>query len=194
MFRPEFYVKHHKFINLAMTAYAETHRMYHTNHHLFSMIERYEDFIRRGITDFDEIMLLAIIAHDIVYDPKSSFNEEESAEIVGMYLNKRHLDGDLASEYVMKTKQHIIEDVSSDIIIDLDLWGLGSPKDVYRLNSAGIRFEYAHVPQDDWMEGRINWLTSFLKRDRLFATDYAMRVVEETARRNMQEELKSLVH
>jgi pantetheine-phosphate adenylyltransferase len=57
--------------------YREPHRFYHTLHHLDDLTQQLE---AKGFGDND-ILFLATIFHDIIYDPRSATNEEDSAAV-----------------------------------------------------------------------------------------------------------------
>jgi len=60
--------------------YLEPHRFYHTLEHLDDICDQLE---KKGLGENDAL-LLATVFHDIIYDPRSPNNEEDSAS----YFNK----------------------------------------------------------------------------------------------------------
>lgn len=60
---------------VVLNHYREPHRFYHTLEHLDDVWQQLEN---RGYSDND-VLLLATIFHDIIYDPRSGTNEEDSA-------------------------------------------------------------------------------------------------------------------
>jgi len=163
------------------------------------MVSQYKRWVDLEIEDWSEDLMLAIFAHDIVYDVSSSTNEEDSAGVVYDYL--KQTDKKQAwnvGSLVMSTKEHLVGNShQEDLLIDLDLWGLGSSSDLYNLNGAGIRYEYtnfSNITLEQYNKGRINWLTRFLDRGRIYSERNTNTRREIEARRNMKNELRNLVH
>ena len=64
--------------------YAEPHRFYHIFTHIEFLIEKIDELFRKGIINEDErdILIVAALFHDIVYNPQRSDNEEKSVEFM----------------------------------------------------------------------------------------------------------------
>jgi pantetheine-phosphate adenylyltransferase len=103
--------------------YCQPHRFYHTIAHLD---EIWTQLTQQGHGDNDAL-LLATVFHDIIYDPKSPSNEEDSAECF-----KQAFTGDeqLKQEVVgiiLDTKTHQPQTPLSKIFCDADLNILRQP-------------------------------------------------------------------
>ena len=88
--------------NVLMNVYAmyhEDHRYYHTYEHLIRM---YEDAIKLNI--LDDQLFLAIIFHDVIYNPKSKTNEEDSAKYFSEIYNGE--DKSEIIQAILETKDH----------------------------------------------------------------------------------------
>jgi predicted metal-dependent HD superfamily phosphohydrolase len=110
---------------------------------------------------------LAIFFHDIIYDPFSKTNEEDSADLFVETLSP-HIDPDLCEkvcQYIIATKKHEVSHMGDNdlkLFIDMDMSILGVEPDQYEKYARQIRQEYQHVPQADYCRGRATVLESFL--------------------------------
>ncbi|MCB1179664.1 MAG: hypothetical protein KDK36_18950, partial [Leptospiraceae bacterium] len=66
--------------------YSQPFRFYHTIDHIKEMLSGLQK-IKDKINDFN-LIYLAIWFHDVHYDPKASNNEEESADLAAVELQK----------------------------------------------------------------------------------------------------------
>jgi pantetheine-phosphate adenylyltransferase len=103
--------------------YNEPHRFYHTIAHLN---EVYNYLAAQNMAD-NEALFLATIYHDIIYDPRSATNEEDSAA----YFNT-HFAGDDAlkqevTQIILDTKTHVASTPLSQLFCDADLNILKQP-------------------------------------------------------------------
>ncbi len=143
--------------------YDEPIRYYHDLNHIISMLNTAKDLAY----PLSEIQTLAIWFHDIVYDPKSDKNEEDS-----VILAEEMLSHEGYSDYAIGTISQIIMDTKfmrpsikdSEIILDLDVFGFAT--DMHDHNHMMIRNEYSHVPYREWHEGRAKFLEKFLESKR----------------------------
>jgi predicted metal-dependent HD superfamily phosphohydrolase len=80
------------------------------------------------------------------------------------------------------------------MLLDADLAILGAEPGAYQAYVNGVRAEYAHVDDDQWLVGRSRVLQHFLDRPRLFATGYMHDTFEHRALANVEAELAALTH
>jgi predicted metal-dependent HD superfamily phosphohydrolase len=154
---------------------ASPHRHYHTIHHL-GLMENYlhrrlfvegdysdEQFARRHWRNW----LLAILFHDIVYDPTASDNEELSALEMKLRIgNMKRVNIDLIERMILATKGHEFktgwplsdQDRAVNQFLAADLSILWSPLPTYQWYARGVRKEYAHVPNELYRKGRADVL------------------------------------
>ena len=174
--------------------YSEPHRTYHTMIHiyqLFMLMENHPDELENHT-----LIELAILFHDIVYDPQQNDNEAKSAAIadklVGPYLDAvtRHQ----LKLIIESTHQHkpILAASDNQYFLDMDLSILGVSSRIYNGYVRKIRQEYSILPTRKFDEGRKEFLVNFLKRPRIFYTDLYYNQFEEQARSNMEQELMLL--
>ena len=61
-------------------------------------------------------------------------------------------------------------------------------------SDAQIRAEYAHVPDEEFRQGRQRVLSGFLARPRLYNTEYFHSMFEAQARKNLQRAMARLAN
>jgi predicted metal-dependent HD superfamily phosphohydrolase len=140
-------------------------------------------------------MFLAIWFHDAVYDPKRQDNELKSSQLWALKMapflpNEAIKWGKMA---ILATIAHYPNsDPDIQLFLDLDLASLGESWETFQTNTEHIRQEYSHVSDDDFRKGRADFLTEFLKRPRLYGTEYWHNRLEEQARDNIKKAIKCL--
>jgi len=174
---------------------AEPKRYYHTMTHIDAMIQGYGKYFG----EIPKSEYLAIVYHDIVYDPLSKTNEVDSAALLWEhYLGHfSHLDP-LVTERAVKivlATQHKPGELVDPIayrVVDLDLMILGLEPEVYDEYVKNTRKEYLMFNDAQWKYGRSKVLKMFLEYERLFHTDELHNALDKQARDNLQRELASL--
>lgn len=174
-------------------------RKYHNLGHIAECIDTFNSWNtpRKDLgADFDKITL-AIFYHDIYYKVDCKKNEKISAaqaicalsefDICGSYLGDIY-DLILATRHRNERFAHPM----ANVICDIDLYGLAKPYDQFSLASQAIADEFASVPVDDYIAGRIKWVESMLIRPRIFRTVYFYRLCEDSARKNLHAHLVEL--
>jgi predicted metal-dependent HD superfamily phosphohydrolase len=78
------------------------------------------------------------------------------------------------------------------VLCDADLAILAADEERYASYVAGVRHEYAAVPDEAFRRGRAQVLRSLLEAPSLFATSYGRQHWEDTARANLTKELTDL--
>jgi predicted metal-dependent HD superfamily phosphohydrolase len=174
------------------TRYQEPHRYYHNLEHI-------EYMLRNCPTNLSLHEYLAVWYHDAIYDPESKTNEEDSAELARNELTpliksesfERVVD--MVCNTILNTKKHILElTPSSALVLDLDLMSLARPYKEYRKDSLNIRIEYRHVPEEDWLQGRKDWIKSMLfDREHIYTTQLGYSL-EVKARFNLIKDLEGI--
>ncbi|KAK0191058.1 hypothetical protein F5146DRAFT_1046936 [Armillaria mellea] len=188
-------------VEVILEKYSELHRHYHTLSHLEAMIHCLQAN-KEHIHDPTSLSL-AILFHDIIYDPKGQNNEALSTK---MFEKKFAADKSVPAEktskvsrYIERTITHTLpeeaeERNSSDLhfFLDFDLEVLSRPPDAYRAYASQIRKEYLHIPMHDYRAGRIAVLQKFLARERIYFSEVFHTKYEAMARRNLQQEIHDL--
>lgn len=173
--------------------YEDPARTYHNLDHIQSMLVKLTESERYAV--HPHRIILAIWFHDAVYDPTRNDNEVKSAEywmqkMTPLVLDEVLIWGKMA---ILATINHFPNpDPDIQLLLDLDLSGLGSPWETFMAQSEAIRQEYIHVPDDLFRKGRAEFLQNMLTRHRIFGTEYWHNKLEEQARANMQRAIKCL--
>ena len=176
---------------------SEPHRAYHNGHHILALLRHAGD--ARAMLADPFAVQLAIWFHDIIYDPRASDNEAQSAALAQARLsglpNAVTVVPAVTAMIEATARHQVPAGAPADcaLFLDFDLSILGSAPDAYRVYAAAIRAEYAHVPEDAYRTGRAKVLETFLKRDVLYQTVYGRDRWEQQARKNVAMERDELL-
>ena len=176
-------------------AYAETGRAYHNLDHVAAVLDTVAG-LADAARDLAAVRLAAWF-HDAVYDPRVGDNEERSAALAEerclAWGIPRTVTGTVV-RLILATKTHQADDGDRDalVLLDADLAILGAPPDEYDRYSRAIRQEYAWVPEEDYRQGRVKILRSFLRRRQLFRLEKMRALREAAARDNLGREAAAL--
>jgi len=143
----------------------------------------------------------AVLFHDAVYDARAADNEERSA-----LLTADRLEGRLPPETVRRataliraTARHAVPDglppaevEDMAIFLDMDLSVLGAEPAAFDAYEAGVRHEYAHVPDAAFAAGRSAILRRFAGRAHLFLSAWGRARFEAGARANLARSIGAL--
>ena len=175
-----------------LTRYSEHQRHYHNALHIDECLREF-DLVRAQALD-PAALEFAIWFHDVIYDPRASDNEEQSARFAVESLKGARDDLDArVSDLVLTTTTHLpgsIPDAAS--LIDIDLSILGKPAKRFDEYEAAIREEYSWVSMNVYCEKRAAILQSFLQRDRIFRTPFFFDRYEVQARQNLANSIGKL--
>ena len=177
-----------------LTRYAEPHRHYHTARHLAQVLRMTDELAE----DHDLFLVrLAAWFHDAVYaiPPGQVPNEEASARLAVRELSRVGLEQEdltQVARLVRLTATHIpgSRDPEGELLCDADLSILAAPPDEYAAYTAAIWAEYAAIPEEAFITGRLAILTS-LSEGEIFRTNKG-RVLAEAARANVAAECAAL--
>lgn len=139
-------------------------RCYHDENHIIDLVTK----IRRAghSPDMERKLLIVALFHDIVYDPKSKCNEEDSAEELGQskkFLDLNDEDFKECYNAIIDTKTHSnFTSKLSRVFCELDLSGFAENAPELIRQEMRIRKEYAHVDWEDYRKGKIEFLTKYL--------------------------------
>lgn len=166
--------------------YDEPHRYYHTIDHIRHCISDLNK-IKSRINDFSALYL-ALLFHDVIYDPTKSNNELRSADFARKYIMDQSRNNSLfkipneylaekVSQLIICTNNHIPSDKDnfkndSEYMLDIDLSILGASEKTFDFYEENIRKEYSFVPEDIYKRERAKILSSFFERDSIYYTEY----------------------
>ena len=145
--------------------WSEPHRAYHGPAHLadlLTQINRHAELSTRE----REILTLAAIFHDIIYNPRRSDNEAQSADL---FLNSVAMDKDNAdiqeiATIIRDTKDHAPSTHLSTIFSHMDMDVVRRPYEELLKWEAGIRHEYKHIPGIAYVVVRARFLGQMIKK------------------------------
>jgi pantetheine-phosphate adenylyltransferase len=141
--------------------YNEPHRHFHTIEHIENILMKYFN----SNVNLGDGLIYAILFHDLVYNPKSKTNEEDSLNIFNAWTGNSMFYEPIC-EAILSTKNHIpIEgNKISKVLIDLDMdsiLGNFSGKDMFAEFIDGenkVFKEYQYLDYKDYKKGRIEFL------------------------------------
>ncbi|XP_033103578.1 uncharacterized protein LOC117106315 [Anneissia japonica] len=184
--------------------YSEERRHYHTLHHIRKMNEAVSSVASN--LKRPDLVYWSVFFHDIIYDPKSSKNEEESAKVFEEFAAEclpeaPTCDITDVSNWILMTRSHIThihltpnkfanEDKYYFLDADMEVLGWANPE--YDEYANQIRSEYTHVAEKTFRERRSKVLKSFLKLPNIYATKIFRDKYEAQARSNLQREIDRL--
>lgn len=167
--------------------YAEPQRHYHNAAHIAECLAWLDDCT--SLVADPVAIEFALWFHDAVYDPRSSDNEERSADLATETLRRAGADPALVGRVaalILTTKSHTAAGQSdAPWLLDIDLAVLARPRATFLEYEVAIRAEYAWVPLETYCEKRAAILTHFLSRPHLFLTAHFAPRFEAVARANV---------
>lgn len=198
--------------NIIETKYSEKHRFYHTVKHLTHMFESFVKVVDQ--LSRPDLVTMAIFFHDVIYEPKQTDNEEQSANLFRQFSKffnstdrvapsseNAGTDNIKVCDWILATKKHetevhrthgMVGTEDLHYFLDMDMAILGAPSKEYEDYAAYIRQEYIHVPEKEFRERRAKILRSFLTIPNIYATEEFRSSLEDNARENIQQEIERL--
>jgi predicted metal-dependent HD superfamily phosphohydrolase len=178
-----------------LVRYADAGRHYHDLTHLDEVLRNVDDLAVAARAP--DVVRLAAWFHDAIYDPRAPDNEERSALLAETMLAALRVDGPVVAEVarlVRLTADHAVADDDPDgaVLCDADLAILAADGARYATYVAGVRAEFAHVPDDAFAHGRAAVLRALMAQPSLFRTPSARVSWEAAARANVTAELARL--
>lgn len=173
-----------------LARWAEPHRRYHDLDHLRDILG-YVDVLADYAADADAVRLAAWY-HDAVFAGRPD-DEELSARRAESDLLALGVAAAFIAEVtrlIRMTASHnpTPGDRDAEVLSDADLASLALPDERYRRNSAAIRTEYAHVPDEAYRLRRVRIVDALLAAPALYRTPMARQRWEAGARANLASE------
>ncbi|QCC78677.1 hypothetical protein E2C04_07875 [Nocardioides daphniae] len=174
-----------------LRAYGEPRRGYHDLQHLREVLERLDELASHAAFDLATVQLAAWF-HDAVHDADPD-PEGRSADWADRALTAHPRRAEVV-RLVLMTRDHdpAPGDAEAEALCDADLAILAAPAARYQEYVAGVRRDYASVPDGLFRLGRAEVLRTLLAHPTLFRTAYAREAWEARARANVQGELERL--
>jgi predicted metal-dependent HD superfamily phosphohydrolase len=180
-------------LQTVLNAYAQPQRHYHTTQHLQECLlwwQRCQNHMQAPAE-----VALALFYHDIVYDPKRSDNELQSANTMLAHLQAYLPEASTERIYrwILATAHHGQQTTLSDAddadlkwVLDIDLGILSADAERFQEYERQIRMEYRHVPLLIYRCKRRQVLRDFAQAPHLYHTDYFRNQLERAAKANLQ--------
>lgn len=177
------------------TAYGADGRFYHNLTHIHHAVSIATQ-LQSVTTDFTAVQL-AVWFHDVVYNPRQSDNEAQSAAYAQQLLRPLGVPEQIlitASDLILATKSHepTTDDPNTLVMLDADLAILGAPPAQYDAYARAIRQEYSFVPDEAYRAGRAAILQRFLARSPFFFTGWMQERFDMAVTQNLTRELEFL--
>lgn len=143
-----------------LTCWSESHRHYHNTDHLYNLLEKIGIVSIPGSVEYEKLVLGAIF-HDIVYDPSSNTNEEDSANLLLKWSDdpKNQIIQEV-KDLILSTKNHNSSTPLQEKFNKLDMFVItdGNWNELTKWEE-GISKEYIPVFGEDlYKEGRRKFL------------------------------------
>jgi predicted metal-dependent HD superfamily phosphohydrolase len=173
----------------------EPHRHYHDREHLAEVLDAVER-LADAARDVHAVLLAAWF-HDAVYRGRPGADEEASAQLAEQVLAGLGVPGERVAEtarLVRMTAEHqpAPDDANGAVLSDADLAILAAPTARYARYVAGVRQEYAEVPDVVFRYARRSVLLALGEERFLYRTQPARDRWERAARDNVALELDDL--
>ena len=155
--------------------YNKPHRHYHNWAHIQAV---FHDLAPRFFVE-DEVphdeLYLAVLFHDVIYDPLATDNEEQSADFFQRFYLDHHphlapVDVSRVRELILATKQHdfVAGDEERNALIKADLGVLFAEPFLFGEYERQIRAEYVFVPRHIYLAERSRLMSAF--KDKLVSS------------------------
>lgn len=186
----------HSLLQALFTGYHTPYRAYHNLNHIAACLQSAQPYLHQ--TDDPIAVQLAIWFHDLIYNTQANDNEQQSAQYAYQSLQFAGVSDSLLAEVprlILTTQTHQAEadDRNAHLLLDADLAILGAAATIYQQYAQAIREEYHWVPDDAYRQGRGRVLQQFHQRPRLYFTEPYTIQLEAQARRNIQQEIETLL-
>jgi len=172
--------------------YAEPHRAYHTDDHIAEVLRLFDWAAERTGWCEPVDVYLAIVFHDVIYDPLASDNEARSAafarDTIGASARTQALIA-LTARHATLSVADVEGDSDAAQFLDCDIAILGAPPERFDAYDATIAAEYCTVPTDMFRAGRGAFLRTLLARPRIFLSELFHAELDDHARANLNRTL-----
>jgi predicted metal-dependent HD superfamily phosphohydrolase len=191
------------FYHLLCVCYGHSSRKYHTFAHLEHCYQEYDNYLYDVRKQRSLAVDLSIPCHDLIYDPFSTTNEDDSRNLI-KYIFKvfgvsetliKQVDGIIWVTSTYADDYPICSDTLSldqQLMHDLDLSGFGLSWREFWKQSELVNQEFSMVPSDEFRTKRLAFLRKLSQRDYLFRTDYFREKYETRAKENINKYIEEL--
>lgn len=183
-------------MSMLTTLYTQPHRKYHNINHINDCLTELEQFPANCLEGFSyrdrQIVEASIWYHDAVYNPYSTMNEANSAKLISERYQYALFED--ISKTVLATAKHLQTQtdllLATQVMLDIDLSGLGKPWAIYVKNGFNIRDEYYNTTDYDFLHGRMKFLETINNRETFYYTNYFKNKYHEQSKLNVEHEIR----
>lgn len=189
------------------TLYGQSHRYYHNIQHVNDCLAEF--YKSEPKADMVHAVTWGIWFHDAVYNPyaPAGQNEYDSAKLFRLHgwADSRELqEVEMVAFAIRATAHHTDSRIwcsdhisawgldITQLLLDIDLAGFGSPLSVYSRNSLNIRKEYYRTTDTDFIAGRLKFLQAINRRETLYYTEYFRDAYHTQSKSNIEFEIEVL--
>jgi pantetheine-phosphate adenylyltransferase len=182
--------------------YRSPSRHYHSLDHIAHCIEELQWVMANYDLERSQIesLVRSILVHDIIQNVKDEHHSDEELSAIwyGDFIHSYGLELSPLDKAVMQMIEStgylsggkMAETFEEKLLCSIDLAILAQPEEIYDLYSLAIREEYANIPDNMYVHGRINALKKLMERT-IYLNEY-YETSEIWAQRNMLREIEML--
>lgn len=166
--------------------YSKPARAYHNLDHIEFCFFEFDRI--NHLADHPGALELAIWFHDSKFDPKSSRNEEESANEAAAFCDRAGVLPEVkkkACEIIMASKAPIPCDRDEEVFSDVEMAILGQPPKAFWQYEEAIAKEYRKLPGAIFRVKRSEMLERLVARPSIYSTSLFRDLYEAKARQNV---------
>lgn len=155
--------------------YEEKHRRFHTMKHIESILELLKDKLTPELE-------LAILFHDVVYNPFRQDNEFKSWEKFLFWNKDKSIDIKKVCNLIMATKDPFKKDLKglekAMVLADMSIFFSGDRNELIEYEKA-IFYEYQYLPLQEYISKRLHFLEKVKKYyDSPWAVDFLIEYIK----------------
>ena len=152
-------------IKTILSMWNESHRSYHNLNHLNDLINQInENKSKYSEKEYEKLILTALF-HDVVYDPASQTNEEDSANfLIECTVDKTNIDILDVKQMILDTKTYNSTTNLSESFNKYDMNIVERDFDQLLEWERGISEEYSIYSKEEYKMGRLKFLESLLDK------------------------------
>ncbi|CAG1020617.1 Phosphopantetheine adenylyltransferase [Patescibacteria group bacterium] len=175
-------------------------------YHQFGRYYHNLDHLTNGLREFREIekflqnpyaVLIALLFHDIVYEPTAPAlaNETASCELAKQLCDFDEKDHAEIINHILHTSHHYEghRNSDTDYLCDIDMAILGVSESEFEQYEQAIRQEYSCFNDEQYKSGRLSFLKNLLDRKTIYKTSYFRMKYESNARANIEKLIQQLL-
>ncbi len=149
----------------------------------------------KHLLDDPDAVECALLFHDIIYDPTSHTNEEDSAALAEKMLTQRWV----AKDFIEKVKKLILAtkhidtptDNDTKYIMDIDMAILGKNPRIYTQYGQDVRREYYMYDDAKYKKWRDKFLDGIISKKNVYHTEYFHDKYQKQLETNVLQEIMS---